>query len=1467
MRIKQVLAGVLVTALLLQSVLTPAQASALSAAQPFTSLTPSPRIASLMMASAALGKSPQKPDVIIIQDLHFNYSVQKNIARLLEFLHEKGAVGPVLAVEGAVGEVDNSLLTEVGNLDVREEIADFLMRNGELTGSQHFSVMSGQPKLLHGVEDPAYFQSNREIFRLSYGLRQQALRQVVQLRSRMQTLVPALCSRAVRRLQRAEERFDSGKISMEAYWAILRDAGEARGVPMPGIMADYLSANSERRHALAMDSSLYQALSDYETAVEVAHAITPNEQNLIRVLAELHLMESALHQRATLDQVRHVAARMDQTASLVRLLSGEIGPATDVDGLKEALRASVDFYVAALMRNGPLLENTLKQMPANGDKPTVLIAGGFHTPYLSKELSRRGLSFAVFTPQLDSHTSEDQELYVARLLGERLTEGQALEWLAARGGIRGSPTRASMLAYVPFLRDLPWLSSWISVANQSHSFYDRKILTRLRENFEYRFLNRHDLNMEDLTNELFERDDVLPGGAELRGVLSLFKQAGISLPIDRISLLLGDEVSLKKKGDRYAPWVTTKLPREDTEFILEIIRTKGDRYTIYAHQDALTSHPGFKKDPFNFWLMVMLHELAHTRGVKHAALSADKLDTDYDISMSAQEMVRKYAAHIPDITALLADRGGIEAILAISAPAYRYLRANDKESDHKLKLRDLTPKAIASISDFSEHVPHVPGVDYWPAEKGDFKVLPSVLPEDQMVAAREQESTGAIVEEIFAGGAATRIRGYINIMVELGLLSQTKSKLLWNTQLRDFPKAMKEYLQRLENKFSPEETMQRDAIARVYEDIEEILQKYAPDMTFADVLQFEDWSHWGARVMLSINAYVRQQARAGGFNEEQALKKKRILFHVADEDIEGMANDFIDHNNYGFGEILFVVNKPGPLIYAHAETNAFRLADPQMTLSVDEKPLKVGSIVYGHGPATLALGNKEAAHILLPGQDREVLRGPGNGRISAADYLRKKLKNQKDWAIREHRLNDLGLLEMGDHDLRMQAYFNILSQDPNIQCSVLFQMVRNPGQFMVSLKTSQEDNSPVVDVQMGGHQAGGVSYVFKGDHGTRVMPVETGATGGRTNEMLKNYTRGKPATDYLNAMRTLKRGDIWMEAVNQEVLTYFFGVHKSPSADSTPLQYTREDGILLKPQTATGHLALQNLNAQSVIFPEGDKRGTLNDGKTEDIMQTLSMVRSANLQDSSALVLAVAEDLGIDINALKRKNPQLAAAISDEKIKIGMAKRMQAGNLKPRQAHLFALAAAIPILIGVVLLHPLAWAAAPWGIAALGQEYAVLKRAVVGGNAEVLFSNKPIARYSFGSQSMRASVDSIPVRAEELAHALTQSESEVLTRLVAPFALLLAAIDAVVGGLFGLANWAAAKLNHAPPPDFAVLDGLNQHAEKINALLAMSRSPGKPMASRAWTGLQARVQAAWGLSSARREAEELAARQLISMSA
>src|SRR5205814_10694175 len=108
-------------------------------------------------------------------------------------------------------------------------------------------------------------QVNREIFRRSYHVRMKGLTAMSRLETRLETLILTLCGRnASHRFKQVREQYESGEITLAEYEAA--SAGLAK---------------------------------------------TPNGQNLIRLLNEFSLAERALRQHTTLEEIRHVAARID----------------------------------------------------------------------------------------------------------------------------------------------------------------------------------------------------------------------------------------------------------------------------------------------------------------------------------------------------------------------------------------------------------------------------------------------------------------------------------------------------------------------------------------------------------------------------------------------------------------------------------------------------------------------------------------------------------------------------------------------------------------------------------------------------------------------------------------------------------------------------------------------------------------------------------------------------------------------------------------------------------------------------------------------------------------------------------------------------------------------------------------------------------------------------------------------------
>ena len=151
-------------------------------------------------------KLPQSktPQIILIQDLHAHYGVQKNISGILEFLTKKLTFK--IAVEGASGPIDSSVMALFPDEKIKLAASDYLMRQGELTGAEYFAVMHGLPQALTGVEDLNYYTLHRDLFRKTLADRDQLVHSLKTIQSDIAPLRKKLYSRHVRHIQRTHRR-------------------------------------------------------------------------------------------------------------------------------------------------------------------------------------------------------------------------------------------------------------------------------------------------------------------------------------------------------------------------------------------------------------------------------------------------------------------------------------------------------------------------------------------------------------------------------------------------------------------------------------------------------------------------------------------------------------------------------------------------------------------------------------------------------------------------------------------------------------------------------------------------------------------------------------------------------------------------------------------------------------------------------------------------------------------------------------------------------------------------------------------------------------------------------------------------------------------------------------------------------------------------------------------------------------
>jgi phosphomannomutase len=107
------------------------------------------------------------------------------------------------------------------------------------------------------------------------------------------------------------------------------------------------------------------------------------------------------------------------------------------DEIRQNLPQMIAFYEIAIKRDKALIDNTIRQMEAEGKDRSVLIAGGFHTRGITDILESKGISYVVVTPKI---TKDVDSPYIQVLTNQRtsiediITDSAAMPAAAARRG-------------------------------------------------------------------------------------------------------------------------------------------------------------------------------------------------------------------------------------------------------------------------------------------------------------------------------------------------------------------------------------------------------------------------------------------------------------------------------------------------------------------------------------------------------------------------------------------------------------------------------------------------------------------------------------------------------------------------------------------------------------------------------------------------------------------------------------------------------------------------------------------------------------------------------------------------------------------------------------------------------------------------------------------------------------------------
>lgn len=344
--------------------------------------------------------------VVYVQDLHCNYEVQNNIARLIDRLAAEHGLR-LVTVEGTAQTIDVSPLAQFPLAEAKKLAADYLLKEGKITGPELYAVTGRHPIRLEGIEKTELYQANRAAV-LKF-LNDESQGYVFDLRESLDRVKPAVYNQALAQLDRKRSQYREGELPLLKYGAYLAERARRGGLELrtyPNLVL-YLTTGRDDLHEAVDSDGLFQELDRLDRALR-APLYTASEQRELDALDHrLDVMEKLLNISAAPEELAEFRGHREKfTVGTVREFiakheaAGDSMPGADVRMLDSYLEDAAGFYRAADQRSLSFVDNLQKQMRTHKTDLALLVTGGFHAAEVQAELRRRNISYVCVKPRL-----------------------------------------------------------------------------------------------------------------------------------------------------------------------------------------------------------------------------------------------------------------------------------------------------------------------------------------------------------------------------------------------------------------------------------------------------------------------------------------------------------------------------------------------------------------------------------------------------------------------------------------------------------------------------------------------------------------------------------------------------------------------------------------------------------------------------------------------------------------------------------------------------------------------------------------------------------------------------------------------------------------------------------------------------------------------------------------------------------
>ncbi|MFA4991685.1 MAG: hypothetical protein WC569_03800 [Candidatus Omnitrophota bacterium] len=387
--------------------------------------------------------------IIHIQDAHANYEAQMNLANILESLINNYDLSLILQ-EGRDSDSNLSDLRKKGSSETRKVAAEKLLKNDDISGEDYLDLTSDYPMTFQGIEDMSLYNKNKDALWEMDKFKDLALEYVNKMILACDALKPKIYSEALLKIDRAKKDYDNETIDLVAYYEDLSRIAADKNIPLDDFRnfsavikindlekkVDLVKINDGT--ATDEQKNLYTEYKDMlanlnvnklfkeeplvENAVQAALFENDDQKKLYRTSKALSILDKMLRVKVVPEEYGYFLENKSDFdprswTAFLKDKSESLNTSIDTPANYYIISDNIDkienFYAIAGKREDAFLKKSRERMDKDGVRIAALIAGGFHTPTLTKLLADSGYSYVVISPRVTTET--DEALYRSAL--------------------------------------------------------------------------------------------------------------------------------------------------------------------------------------------------------------------------------------------------------------------------------------------------------------------------------------------------------------------------------------------------------------------------------------------------------------------------------------------------------------------------------------------------------------------------------------------------------------------------------------------------------------------------------------------------------------------------------------------------------------------------------------------------------------------------------------------------------------------------------------------------------------------------------------------------------------------------------------------------------------------------------------------------------------------------------------------